>query len=135
MSRLTLCSVLLLATTLAACSGTTTTPTPDPDPITDVYSGTLTKNGADRHTFVTARSGLTTVTLIALTPAEAVVQLALGTFNTTLNVCQLVITNDKATLNTILVGQSDQAGNLCVRIADDGAVTDPVDYQIQVVHN
>ncbi len=133
MSRLTLCIVLLAALT-AACDSAPTTVTPDPDPITDVYEGTLNVNGADRFSFVTSRSGDTRATLVALTPAESIVGLALGTFNSATGTCQVVLTNDKATLNSSIAGRSDSAGNLCVRIYDVGSLIDSVAYQIQVIH-
>jgi hypothetical protein len=133
MSRLTLCIVLLAAMT-AACGSSPTTATPDPVPITDVYEGTLNPNGANRYSFVTSRAGTLTATLSALTPPESIVGLALGTFNSTTGLCQVVLANDKATLTTFVDGNSDRAGNLCVRIYDVGTLTDPVDYQIQVVH-
>jgi hypothetical protein len=136
MSRFALFT-LVLALTAAGCSDSPTAPDDEElPPITDVYEGTLAPNGAERFSFVTAVSGITTATIVSLDPSDAVVSLGLGTYTSSLNVCQVLLSNDAATLNTQLQGQSDRAGNLCVRISDaNGKLTGPVAYKVQVVHN
>lgn len=135
MSRFALCTFLLALTTAGCGSDTPTTPDNTPPAITDTYQGTLTQNGAERFSFVTGISGLTTATITALTPSDAVVSLGLGTYSSSTGTCQVLLANDQATLNSIIQGQSDRAGNLCVRISDpQGKLTDPVPYSIQVVH-
>lgn len=135
MSRLAFCT-LLLALATAGCGDTTVTPTPEVQPITDTYEGTLQPNGAERFSFVTAVSGVTTATIASITPADAIIGLGLGSYTASTNTCQVLLSNDKATLYTILQGQSDRAGNLCVRVYDaTGLLTAPVSYKIQVVHN
>jgi hypothetical protein len=138
MSRFAICT-LVLALAATACSDTPTNPDDEEEelqPISDIYEGTLTPNGAERFSFVTAVSGVTSATIVSLNPSDAVIGLGLGTYTSSLNVCQVLLSNDKATLNTLLEGQSDRAGNLCVRVYDStGQLTGPVAYKVQVIHN
>lgn len=119
----------------AACGDdptTPTTPTP-PATVTETFSGSVTRNGAATHTFATQASGTVTATLTTLAPDSAlVIGLSLGTFNG--SACQLVITKDDATQGTIVTGGVSTLGSLCVRIYDVGNITDPVTYDITVVH-
>ncbi|MFN8062813.1 MAG: hypothetical protein U0Q12_26920 [Vicinamibacterales bacterium] len=110
-------------------SPTTTTPVS----VTDVFSGTVNRNGANSHSFTVASSGTVTATLSSVTPDSALVLgFALGTWNGT--GCQVVIASDKAAQGTNVVGTASTAGSLCVRIYDVGNVVDPVSYEVQVVH-
>ena len=126
---------ILAALVSAACgsgtSGTTTTPT---NPVTtDSFTGTLTRNGAGTFTFITARSGSVTATLVSLGPDSGLtVGLSLGTWNG--NACQTVLAKDNAVQSSSIVGSASAAGSLCVRVYDVGNVTDPVAYQIDVAH-
>lgn len=138
MRRMTVLLVAAAAALGAACgnnsalTGTTTSPTPAAT-TTDTFNGTLNQNGGVTHTFLTARSGNITATLASLGPdAGITVGLAIGTWNG--NACQLVITKDNAVQTSSIIGQATSAGNLCVRIFDVGNVTDPVAYQIDVLH-
>jgi hypothetical protein len=116
----------------AACGGTTT-PDPPPDPVVDVFSGTLTPNGAVTHTFVTSRSGEIRARLSVLEPDQLlVIGVALGTWNGVS--CQIVLPNDKATLGSEVIGAATAAGNLCVRLYDVGTMTAATTYDIQVTH-
>ncbi len=134
MSRLKLWTVAMLALAAAACGDSTTTPTPpETTPITDTYSSTLNQNGAVTHTFVTSQSGSVTARLTSLTPDSTIlVGLSMGTWSGTQ--CQVVLTNDKAAVNSFIVGTTSASGNLCVRIYDTGGVVDPTTYEIQVTH-
>jgi len=126
---------LVVALTATACSDTPTAPDEPLEPITDFYEGTLTPNGAERFSFVTAISGVTTATIVSLDPSDAVIGLGLGTYTAALNLCQVLLPNDRATLNTEIQGQSDRAGNLCVRIYDaTGQLSGPVRYKVRVIH-
>jgi lipid-binding SYLF domain-containing protein len=101
--------------------------------VTDSFSGTLTPNSGRTHTFITARSGSVTATLVSLGPDSGLtVGLSLGTWNG--NACQIVLRKDNAVQTSSIVGAASAAGNLCVSIYDVGNLTDAVDYQIDVVH-
>ncbi len=124
-----------LVAVAAACGDDATTPTTPTPPVTvtETFSGTVTRNGAATHTFATQASGSVTATLTTLGPDSAlVVGLSLGTFNG--SACQLVITKDDATQGTVVTGGVSTLGNLCVRIYDVGNITDPITYDITVVH-
>ena len=130
--------VLALAAALgaAACGDddntTPTTPT-TPATTTDIFPGTLTQNGGVTHSFVTARSGTVQATLTSVAPdSTLILGFSLGTWNG--NACQSVIAKDNAIQAAVLVGTANSAGTLCVRIYDVGNLTEPVTYQIDVVH-
>lgn len=131
--RLLVCASLL---TTVACGGdnTVTTPTtPTPTNVTETFSGTISVNGAVTHAFVVASSGSVTAGLSSVTPdSAAVLGLSLGTWNGA--VCQIVLANDKAQQGSIVIGTASSLGNLCVRVYDPGTLTQPIDYQLQVVH-
>src|SRR5688572_13442157 len=120
-------SVLALFLTAGLFSGcgdsieTPTTPTDPPVEIAEPFTGTLTINGAFTHAFIVQRAGQATATLTSLSPdSAAVISLSLGTWNG--QVCQILLANDAATLNTTVVGTAS-AGNFCVRLLDVGRLT------------
>ena len=77
--------------------------------------------------------GDVTATLKTVTPdVEAVVGMSLGTWNGT--ACQAIISNDRATVNAAILGRATTTGTLCVRIFDIGALSEPQDYEVEVVH-
>jgi len=111
-----------------------TTPTA-PTAVTDTFAGTVTRNGATSHPFPvgSAGGGDVIAVLKALSPdATAVVGMSLGTWNGT--ACQAVLSNDRATVSSSLLGRATSAGTLCVRIFDVGTLIEPQDYEVEVVH-
>lgn len=138
MRRVTIACTLVLPLLAAGCGNnaqTPTTPTETVTPVTDTFTGTLTRNGATSHPFpvVSAAGGDVTASLKALSPdGAAVVGMSLGTWNGT--ACQAVLSNDRATVASALLGRATSAGTLCVRIFDVGTLTEPQDYEVEVVH-
>jgi hypothetical protein len=132
----TIRALLLLAPLAAACgsNNSPTTPTaPSPVAVTEQFSGTLTPNGGRTHDFAVQQAGTVTVRLSALTPEDAVLGLSLGTWNGVL--CQVILPNDKATLNTAVTGTAQNTGLFCARVYDAaGTLTRDVDYTIDVTH-
>jgi hypothetical protein len=129
-----------LAGFASGCSSNTSSPvptTPTPDNITEPpFQGTLTVNGAATVPFVTTQTGTATATLAALDPdpdGTVIIGLALGTWNGT--TCQLVLTNDSASVGASVVGSVAGAATLCVRVYDVGKLTAPVTYTVNIVHN
>ena len=129
--------VLTIGLSASACdSDDPVTPTePDPIAITRTFTGTLTRNGAVRHEFVTQRAGNVSATITSLTPEGSVVSLSLGTWNG--QSCQVIIAKDDATatapLNSV-VGTAS-AGNFCVRLSDpNGGLAQATDYSVSVTH-
>lgn len=138
MRRVTIACTLVLPLLAAGCGNnaqTPTTPTETVTPVTDTFTGTLTRNGATSHPFpvVSTAGGDVTASLKALSPdGAAVVGMSLGTWNGT--ACQAVLSNDRATVASALLGRATSAGTLCVRIFDVGTLTEPQDYEVEVVH-
>ena len=127
--------VLLAVVVLSACGeDELTTPTnPTPTAVTESFSGTLGRNGAQAHSVSTQGSGTVTATLKFLVPDPTVpMGLALGTWNGAS--CALVITKTDAVESTFLTGASSAQGSLCVYIHDVGNLAAPTDYEIEVVH-
>ena len=129
--------VLTIGLSASACdSDSPTGPTePPPVAVTETFTGTLTLNGAVRHTFLTQRAGEVSASIASLSPASAVISLSLGTWNG--QSCQVIIAKDDATatppLNSIIGNAS--AGNFCVRLSDpDGRLTQATDYTVSVTH-
>jgi hypothetical protein len=127
---------IVAALAAAACgddSSSTTPTTPTIPTTTESFTGVLNQNGGRTHTFITARSGSVTATLVSLGPDSGLtVGLSLGTWNG--NACQVTIPKDNAVQTSSILGAASAAGSLCVRIYDVGNITDPVAYQIDVIH-
>lgn len=136
----TLCAApLCLAAMATACGGTNpfqqlgpTAPAVPPTSITETFTGTLTVNGAATYPFVVGQAGNATAVLTALVPDDARVGMSLGTWNGV--TCQIILANDNATQNSLVVGEARSAGNFCVRIHDVGKLTAPADYLLTVTH-
>jgi hypothetical protein len=134
---LTFRALLLLAPLAAACGSddVTDTPTaPTPVAVTEQFNGTLTPNGGRTHEFTVQQAGTVNVRLSSLTPDDTVViGLSLGTWNG--QVCQVILPNDKATLNTTVTGTAQNTGLFCARVYDAaGTLTASTDYTIDVTH-
>lgn len=137
MRVLKLMAVVAVAGSVAACnnSNTTTPTTTTPQTFTEVFSGSITTNGAASHAFVSQASGTVTLTLSTLEPDATVpIGIALGTW--TGAACQVVIANDKAVVGSTVNGAVGSSGSLCARAYDVGNVVagTPVRYTFTVTH-
>lgn len=138
MRRVTLAFTLVLPVLAAGCGDnllTSTSPTLPPTIVTDTFTGTVTRNGATAHPFpiASAAGGEVTAVLKTIAPdGAAVVGMSLGTWNGT--GCQAVISIDRATVSSAILGRATSAGTLCVRIFDVGTLSEPQDYELQVAH-
>lgn len=135
MSRFTLAGLVVLALSAGACSNSTTptTPsTPTPTTVTDIFSGTLTRNGASSYAFSVSSAGAVFASLSSVSDTTAVVGLSLGTW--TGSSCTVVLSNDQAVQGSSVTGSVSNVGTLCARVYDVGKSTTPLDYQITVVH-
>ena len=135
----TFLALLLLAPLVAACGDDDDddVPTaPTPVAITETFVGgesPLNPNGGRTHPFVVLQAGQVSARLTALSPDDTLtVGLSIGTWNG--QVCQIVLANDAAALNTTVIGAAQQTGQFCVRIYDNGRLTSSTDYQIDVTH-
>jgi len=137
MSRSTTFLALLLLTPLVSACGdddpADLPSAPTPVAITEQFLGDLNPNGGRTHPFVVLQAGQVSARLTALSPDDTLkVGLSIGTWNG--QVCQIVLANDAAALNTTVVGAAQQTGQFCVRINDNGRLTASTDYQIDVTH-
>ena len=142
MLRPTRIAVLLLLATLAAGCGDTDPPTSPGGPettapeITESFADTVTINGAKTHTFIVSRPGAVTARIAGTAEGETdTIGLSLGTWNGV--VCQIILANDNATLNSTtatVTGTASSAGNFCVRVYDVGKLTRSLAYVVTVVH-
>lgn len=126
-------AILLFAGATAACESDVILPSPpDRVAVTETFAGTLTPNDAETFPFP-SQSGIVTATLMNLVPDSTMtLGLSLGTWNGLS--CAIVLANDKATQGITITGSVNSIGNLCVRVYDVGALTDPLTYEIRVVH-
>jgi len=138
MRRVTLTCTLLLSLMTAGCGDDDppTIPTaPTAPTVTDLFTGTLAVSGATSHPFPIDAiiGGTVTATLKTIAPnGDSVVGFQLGTWNGT--TCQAIISNDRATVPTTILGRATAPGHLCARIYDIGALAGPQDYEIEVAH-
>ncbi len=135
-----LTSLLACAAAAAACTNNPTTTTPsttNTQTFTETFTGTVTVNGADTHSFASGTGTSIVATLSSLDPNDpnnpTTVGFSMGTFNTA-NVCQTILSNDKANVGASITGTATTLGNFCVRVYDVGLLTAPVNYTVTVVH-
>jgi hypothetical protein len=135
-------AVALLAVA-TACSDNTlsqlaSASNPAPNPQTEVFTGTLSTNGAFQHIFTTTTLGAVTVSITSLAPTSSqIVGLSLGVW--TGSQCSTSpqtggAANDTATTGSSITLNATAAGNLCARLYDVGFVTTPVLYTMTITH-
>ncbi len=80
-----------------------------------------------------SRSGQVQARIARLEPdATVTIGLSLGTWNGA--ACQTIISNDAATVSTVVIGVVDREGRLCVRVYDAaGTLPQATDYELTVV--
>lgn len=128
--------LVLFALGSAACGSDSPTTNPDtstPVSVTESFTDTLTVNGGRTTPFTASRAGTVTARITALSPDDTVsIGLSLGTWNGT--VCQIILANDAAVLNSTITGTAQGTGQFCARIYDVGKLTAATDYTIEVTH-
>ncbi len=133
-SFLGLCVVLALGA--AGCDDKTDTPTTPTTPtpsVTESFTGSLNKNGAQTFSFTVATTGQVTATLAELSSSTVPVSLSLGNWNGT--TCQVVLANDNSVQGTFVTGTMSAAGSLCLRLSDaSGNLAAAVTFKVDVVH-
>jgi hypothetical protein len=132
--RHTLPIVALAALALAGCETTTSPPVPDPpDPTTLTFTGTVTISGAVTHRFTTTMAGEINVRLQTLAPVSTVI-IGMGLGVWTGASCNVLIADDEAIQNELLIGTGTASGEFCIRVFDVGRLTAPTDYTLAVMH-
>ena len=136
-------AVLGVALAASACSDNTlsqlaASSTTTPNPQTELFTGTLSQNGAFQHIFTTTTLGAVTVSITGLSPnSSQIVGLSLGVW--TGSQCSTSpqtggASNDTATTGSSITLNATAGGNLCARLYDVGFVTQPVLYTITITH-
>ena len=136
-------AVALLAVATTACSDNTlsqlaSASNPAPNPQTEIFTGTLSTNGAFQHIFTITTLGAVTVSITSLAPTSSqIVGLSLGVW--TGSQCSTSpqtggAANDTATTGSSITLNATAAGNLCARLYDVGFVTTPVLYTMTITH-
>lgn len=126
--------VAALAATSCSSSDTTVIQ-PSPTSITEPdFTGTLNVNGAVTLPFGVTQQGQVTATITKIdpNPDTATVGMALGISGGI--TCQAVITNETSGVGTVITGQANASGLLCARLYDNGTLTGPVSFTVQIVH-
>ena len=131
---LRLLALLLMAGAASGCGGNTAALTgPTLPAATDTYSGTMTHNGGFDYPFASTQAGTVTASYSSIgTDNSIALGLALGTWNG--STCSVLLVNDNATVGVVVSGAVSGAASLCVRVFDVGFVTDPLSYEVQVLH-
>ena len=105
---------------------------------TEIFTGTLSQNGAFQHIFTTTTLGAVTVSITGLAPnSSQIVGLSLGVWTGTQ--CSTSpqtggASNDTATVGSSITLNATAGGNLCARLYDVGFVTTPVLYTVTITH-
>jgi type II secretory pathway pseudopilin PulG len=103
--------------------------------VSETFTGTVNQNGAITHNFTTTNSGNLSATLSVLGPdSTQVIGMSLGTSSG--GVCTAVLSNDRSTQGSVIVGAVSSLGSICVRAYDVGTITaaEPFTYEITVLH-
>jgi hypothetical protein len=127
---------LLLAPLAAACGDDNVTSGPSPQEpvaVTEQFNESLNPNGGRTYPFIVQQAGSVIARLSVLSPDDTVtVGLSLGTWNG--QVCQIILANDAALLNTSITGTAQQTGQFCVRVYDIGKLTASTDFTVDITH-
>jgi hypothetical protein len=128
--------VLALVMLAAGCDDEPELPTTPSNPtptVTESFTGTLNRNGAQSFSFSVSANGQVTATLAELSSSSVPISIALGNWNGT--TCQVVLANDNAIQGTFVTGSMSAAGNLCLRLSDaSGNLESAVTFKVDVVH-
>jgi hypothetical protein len=132
-------AVLVFCSWLAACdNGPDLTPPTPPTPVTETFTGSLSLNGANTHSFATTAAGTVTATITAIDPSDdnTTVGFRLGTWTASTSVCQANFDNTAAVRSSVLTGTTSTPASLCVQMYDAASkLTNTVTYTVTVVHN
>ena len=138
--RILFVALLALAVSPACGDDTPTTPTPTtPARSAEIFGGTIDVGGSQFYSFSVSQAGTTEVTLLSLRPAgvatstvDIAVGLGLGTPAGTECALSSAITATPALTKQLSV--TTQVSTYCVKIADIGGLTAPLDYTVRILH-
>jgi hypothetical protein len=130
----TLLVLLVALVASGACDNGDIPTIPDPPLVTETFTGTITRNGSQIHSFIATTRGAVTATITAVDPTDSpAVGFSMGTWDGT--ICTAVMTNNVATTTSALSGNVVGITSLCIRLFDPfGLVPEdkPVNYTVTV---
>jgi hypothetical protein len=131
----TLVVLLTAGLLLSGCDNGDSPTTPSPNPTeTQTFTGSLTRNGSQTHSFLATAQGTVTATITAIDPATSpAIGFSMGTWDGTN--CLAVVSNNAATLSSAHTGTVVGITSLCVRLFDaSGTIPadQPVGYTVTV---
>ena len=129
-------SVLLIASlAVTACDNGDPPTAPTPPTVTETFTGSLTLNGSQLHTFIATTAGAVTATLSTVEPSTSpALGFSMGTWDGV--VCSAALTNNFAVQSSTLNGTVVGITPLCVRLFDASGTIPaetPVNYTITVL--
>jgi hypothetical protein len=135
---LRLAIVLIAGLIVSACDNGDTPTNPSPNPtVTETFTGTLTRNGAQIHPFIATAQGTVTATITAVSPADSpAFGFSMGTYDIITGICTAVVVNRNATLSAVHSGSVVGISSLCVHLFDASGTIPadvPVEYTVTVV--
>jgi len=133
-SRRVLCASAVaasLALFAAGCNNNSSITNPTPSN-TETFSSTLSVKGSSAREFIQPRSGTVTVTLDSLYPG-AIVGVGLGVPDPASAGCSITTSMDTEG-GTDQLSTTLDAGTYCVKIYDEGNVTQVSTFTITIVH-
>jgi hypothetical protein len=119
----------LSALFLAGCSGVVD---PSKNQVEN-FSGTLNLLAQVDHNFNVEKNGEVQVRLTSITPNSAAI-LGVGLGQPAGSTCGIYSVNNIAGVGRDAFGSSIQKGSWCVRVFDNGTLTAPQNYTLQVSH-
>jgi hypothetical protein len=130
--------VLVLASLGAACSNSQSTTAPStpttPTIVTDIFTSTVTVQGATSHAFVVTTAGTVSVTLLSAGPAATIVGLGLGIPNANGANCNLSFSVNTTAGAAAQITRTVEPGLYCVDVYDIGKLTADAGISVQIVH-
>jgi len=124
--------LLLFVSGAAACGSSTTSPTTGATTIT-TYASRIQEKGSAWRSFTVTTAGTVDLQLTAVSQADAVMGLGLGTVSgTTCVISQSVQTAANSTASAPQISTTLAAGTYCVKLYDIGNLTSITDFVITI---
>jgi hypothetical protein len=138
--RLSLPAILALLLVLSACGSTPTEPAPTtttPTNVTELFTGAVAPGGSTFYSFSVSQGGTVSL-MLATTTSEAglplVRTLRLGVGVPAGTGCGLTSTVNATAALASQISNFMNAGTYCVDVADNGTLSDTVNFNVRIVH-
>ena len=123
--------VLLMS---SACSEPIATPTSaSTSPVSETFASRIAPRGTASRAFSTSAAGTVTVTLTSVAP-EARVGVGVGIPLSSGTSCNLSESVESTATGAPQITTTAESGSYCVKIFDAGALTEPVNFSVTILH-